>query len=223
MGTTCMVDLHTHTFFSDGELGLAELARRAEAAGYDVVGVTDHADGANLELLLPRVVAAARELCGVMRITVLAGVELTHVPPALLPAMIQRARQLGAQYVVVHGETITEPTAEGTNAAAIEGGADILAHPGLLTPEDARRAAERGVLIEITTRKGHAYTNGHVAAVARAAGARMVINNDAHAPGDFVGAAQARRIARGAGLTESEIDACVHTAHEFVARVRRAA
>jgi len=218
-----MVDLHTHTFFSDGELGLAELARRAEAAGYEAVGVTDHADGANLDVLVPRMVTAARELCGVMRITVLAGVELTHVPPALLPGMIQRARQLGAQYVVVHGETITEPTAEGTNAAAIVGGADILAHPGLLLPDDARHAAERGVLIEITTRKGHAYTNGHVAAVARAAGARMVINNDAHVPGDFVGAAHARRIARGAGLSESEIDACIQTGHAFVARVARAA
>lgn len=214
-----MIDLHTHTFFSDGELGLAELARRAEAAGYEVVGVTDHADGANLEFLLPRLVAAARELDGAMRIRVLAGVELTHVPPCLIPQMIARARQLGAQYVVVHGETITEPTAEGTNAAAIEGGADILAHPGLLSLEDARHAAARGVLIEITTRKGHAYTNGHVAAVARAAGAKMVINNDAHAPADFVGSVQARRIARGAGLSDQEIDACLANARAFVTRI----
>ncbi|MCX7847933.1 MAG: histidinol phosphate phosphatase domain-containing protein [bacterium] len=214
-----MIDLHTHTFFSDGELGLAELARRAEVAGYEVIGVTDHADGANLELLLPRLVAAARELDGAMRIRVLAGVELTHVPPRMIPAMITRARQLGAQYVVVHGETITEPTAEGTNAAAIDGGADILAHPGLLSLEDAQRAAARGVLLEITTRKGHAYTNGHVVTVARAAGARLVINNDAHDPADLVGPTQARRIARGAGLSDGEIDACLRTAHEFVARL----
>ena len=34
-----MIDLHTHTFFSDGELGVAELARRAEEAGWRVLRV----------------------------------------------------------------------------------------------------------------------------------------------------------------------------------------
>ncbi|HYR01962.1 MAG TPA: PHP domain-containing protein, partial [Syntrophobacteria bacterium] len=29
-----MIDLHTHSLFSDGELVVSELVRRAEAAGY---------------------------------------------------------------------------------------------------------------------------------------------------------------------------------------------
>ena len=58
-----------------------------------------------------------------------------------------------------------EPVETGTNLAAIEAGVDILAHPGLITPEEATLAAERGVALEITTRAGHSLTNGHVAAM----------------------------------------------------------
>ena len=81
---------------------------------------------------------------------------------------------------------------------------DILAHPGLITPEEAQLAAERGVHLEITTRKGHSLTNGHVAAMARRFGAKLVINNDAHAPGDLISRDQRRRVALGAGLTQDE-------------------
>ena len=53
-------------------------------------------------------------------VTVLCGVEITHVPPPL----ISQARGPGqggrAQLVVVHGETIVEPVEVGTNLAAIE-------------------------------------------------------------------------------------------------------
>ncbi len=59
---------------------------------------------------------------------------------------------------------------------------DLLAHPGLLTPEDAAEAAARGIFIEITSRGGHALGNGRVVAVGRAAGVRFLINSDSHAP-----------------------------------------
>ncbi len=39
-----MIDLHTHTFFSDGELAPSELVRRAYLKGYKVIGLSDHAD-----------------------------------------------------------------------------------------------------------------------------------------------------------------------------------
>ena len=58
--------------------------------------------------------------------------------------------------------------------------------------------------LEITTRKGHSLTNGHVAGMARRFGARLVINNDAHAPGDFVSQDMRRKVALGAGLTIEE-------------------
>ena len=77
--------------------------------------------------------------------------------------MVKRARELGAFIVLVHGETITEPVLPGTNRAAIEAGADILVHPGLITEADARLAKRNGVRLEVSGRKGHAYANGYVA------------------------------------------------------------
>ena len=199
-----MIDLHAHSTFSDGELIPAELARRAKVAGYRAIAITDHADASNMDFVLPRVISMAREYSIYMDMIIVAGVELTHVPAALMDQEVRRARALGAAVVVVHGETIVEPVETGTNLAAIEAGADVLAHPGLISDEEVRLAAEKGVLLEITTRAGHGYTNGHVMALARKHGANVVVNNDAHSPRDLVCAELRRRIAMGCGMTLDE-------------------
>lgn len=142
-------------------------------------------------------------------IQVLPGLELTHVDPADIATLVSEARKLGAQILIVHGETLTEPVPSGTNLAAIQAGADILAHPGLITEEEVRLAASKGVHLEITTRRGHSLTNGHVASMARKCGALLVLNNDTHAPGDFVGPQMAANIARGArGCPKKKLMPC---------------
>jgi len=199
-----MIDLHTHTVFSDGELIPAELARRAKVAGYEALAMTDHADHSNIEHILAgisKVTGRYSPYCG---LDLFCGVEITHVPPGLIAELTADARRLGAQIVVVHGETPVEPVARGTNLAAIEAGADILAHPGFITEEEVRLAAQKGVALEITTRKGHSLTNGHVVALAKRFGAKLVINNDAHAPGDLVSSELRKKVAMGAGLTTEE-------------------
>jgi len=215
-----MIDLHTHTTFSDGELIPAELIRRAKVAGYKALAITDHADASNMGLIIENVRRLTDSYAHFFDIEVLAGVELTHVPPALIAEFAQMARRAGAQIVVVHGETIVEPVERGTNLAAIEAGVDVLAHPGLLSEVEAGLAAERGVALEITTRRGHSYGNGNVAALARAAGARIVIDNDAHAPGDLVSRELRRRIGLGAGLAQEEIDQAEANAWAIVERCR---
>jgi histidinol phosphatase-like PHP family hydrolase len=201
-----MIDLHAHTFASDGVLCPAELVRRAEAAGLAAIAVTDHADASNLERLVRETVIFARETQPHLGIRIVAGVELTHVPPGQVAELVRRARRLGAVLVVMHGETISEPVAPGTNRAAIEAGVDILAHPGLITAEEARLAASKGVLLEVSTRPAHGMANGHVVAAARAAAAGLVIDSDAHAPSDILEAGWRRRVAIGAGLTDADIE-----------------
>jgi histidinol phosphatase-like PHP family hydrolase len=217
-----MIDLHTHTFFSDGTLCPAELMQRAEEKGLAAVALTDHADPSNLEQLLERITRGLEELNRCHQIRALAGVELTHVPPQLIASLSQRARDLGAEVVVVHGETIVEPVPQGTNTAALEACVDVLAHPGLLTAEQARLAAKNGVLLELSARSGHCLGNGRVASLAREAGAGLVINSDAHASRDLIDGAMARKVGLGAGLSEEELAAAFDNAKMFVERVIRA-
>lgn len=217
-----MIDLHTHSIYSDGELIPAELTRRAAVAGYRALAITDHGDFSNLDLIIPRLVRVASDLGKSWGFTVLAGIELTHVPPPMILAAVQEARRLGAQIVVCHGETIVEPVAPGTNRAALEADVDILAHPGLITAEEAALAASRGICLEITTRKGHSLTNGRVAALARQCGAKLVINNDAHEPGDLVSRDLRRKVALGAGLTDEEREQAEANALALVQKMLRA-
>lgn len=218
-----MIDLHTHTVFSDGVLIPAELVRRAAVAGYSALAITDHADLSNLDFIVPRIAAVAGELGEGWGLTVLAGIELTHLPLAQLDAATRKARALGAAIVVCHGETIVEPVAAGSNRAAIEAGVDILSHPGLISLEDARLAADKGVCLEITTRRGHSLCNGHVAQVARKTGAKLVVNNDAHAPGDLVPAEMARQVALGAGLSDDEYRQACRNSQDLVRRAQSVA
>jgi histidinol phosphatase-like PHP family hydrolase len=198
-----LIDLHTHTIFSDGELIPSELVRRAVIHGYEAIAITDHADYTNLEYLV-EAAKKAKYLENEWDIHVLAGVELTHVPPRKIAPMAKKAKDLGAEIVIVHGETTSDPVEAGTNkvSAACEY-VDILAHPGLITEEDARTAAENDVCLEITARNGHNRTNGHVARLALDVGATLVLNTDAHTPENLITNEAALKIALGAGLTES--------------------
>jgi histidinol phosphatase-like PHP family hydrolase len=215
-----VIDLHTHTLFSDGALIPAETARRAFVAGYKAIALTDHVDDSNIDFVIPRMVRVCGKLSEKGDIFVIPGVELTHVDPSDIASLAAEARKLGAKIVVVHGETLTEPVPPGTNLAAIRAGVDILAHPGLITREETKLAAKKGVYLEITTRRGHSYTNGHVAAMAGKCGADLVLNNDAHAPGDFAGRPMAVNIARGAGLSEKEIVIMFKNSQKIVQRAR---
>ena len=200
------IDLHVHSFFSDGVLLPSEILRRAAAKGYEAIAITDHADASNLDEIVSRLVRFAQEQRRDFPLIFVPGVELTHIAPASIGPLARRARRLGAGLVVVHGETIVEPVMAGTNRAAVEcAEVDILAHPGLITLEDAQIAAENGVYLELSSRQGHCLTNGHVVQIARHSGAKLILNTDAHAPGDMIDQTAARLVAAGAGLTEEEV------------------
>jgi len=211
-----MIDLHTHSIFSDGELIPSELIRRAEVKGLTAIALTDHADISNLDLIIPRVVKACQEVKKHWKIRAIPGIELTHIPLESIPSLTREARKLGAKLILVHGETIVEPVPPGTNRAAIEAKVDILAHPGLILDEDVELARKNSVDLEISARKGHCLSNGHVASLAKKMGAKLVLNTDAHSATDLITREEASRVAWGAGLTEEDFKQMQLNAEELI-------
>lgn len=212
MTQTQRIDFHIHSFFSDGVLLPSEILRRAATKGHRALAITDHADSSNMEELVTHLRRFAQLQRDDFPLKFLIGVELTHIAPSSIAPLARRAKELGADIVVVHGETPVEPVEPGTNRAAVECvDVDLLAHPGFITSEEAALAAEHNIYLELTSRRGHCLTNGHVAQVARAAGARLVVNTDAHEPGDLITQEMARLVAAGAGLTPEEVEAATVT------------
>jgi len=85
------IDLHTHSFFSDGVLLPSEQLRRAFVKGYSALAITDHADASNLEDLLERLLRFADRQGGDFGLIFLPGVELTHVAPRRIAPLARRA------------------------------------------------------------------------------------------------------------------------------------
>lgn len=215
-----MIDLHTHTLFSDGELIPAEHIRRAVTYGYRAIAMTDHADFTNFEFIISSL-QKAKVMEAEFKIDIFAGIEITHVPPGQIDKLAKKAKEFGADIVVVHGETIVEPVAPGTNRAAIESEfVDILAHPGFITAEDAELAKMTNTSLEITARGGHNRTNGHVAKTATEVGAKLVCNTDTHRPGDMITKETAYDVLMGAGLSKEQADNAFVNSEELVRKMK---
>jgi histidinol phosphatase-like PHP family hydrolase len=199
-----LYDLHTHSILSDGEMLPIELIRRMAVLGYTTVAITDHVDTSNTTSVI-KSLDQVRESAKIYGVKLLCGVEITHVPPSQIADLAKSAKTAGADIVIVHGETTVEPVAAGTNHAACTCKyVNVLAHPGLITRDDAILAAKNGMALEITSRGGHNRTNGHVAMVARETACPIVVNSDAHAPHDLLDKRAKFIVAKGAGLTDAE-------------------
>lgn len=217
MKETGRCEFHSHTLLSDGELLLSEHVRRAERMGYEAIAITDHADISNIDYILENIHKFIEKEGKYYNIKIIPGVELTHVPPELIDELAKYSKDKGAKLVLVHGETIVEPVREKTNYYAVNSKyVDILAHPGFITDEEMIKAKENNIYIEITARKGHSLTNGHVAAMAMKHGAKMVVNTDAHAPSDLITKEFAIDVARAAGLC---YDDAVKTVIDYPAEI----
>lgn len=197
-------DFHTHTSLSDGALSPCELIRRALVNNYRAIALTDHASLGEMG----RIIQEIAEVCALARsqwdILAIPGIELTHLPAGVIAQAAQRAKELGAWIVVVHGETVTEPVEKGTNLAALSSPhVDILAHPGLLSLDEAKLATANGIFLEISARKGHSLTNGHIARLAQLTGAKLLLNSDAHDESDLLSPSLAAAIIHGSGLDDT--------------------
>jgi len=80
-------------------------------------------------------------------------------------------------------------------------------------------AADAGICLEITARKGHSLTNGHVARLAKEAGAKLVLSSDAHAPEDLMTDEWGKQVVLGAGLTGDDFKEMQKNAEALVLRI----
>jgi len=204
-----MIDLHCHSLLSDGVLLPSEVAARYLAFGYKTIAITDHVDYSNIDIVADAILRFTRHWPKDGIITVLPGVELTHLPLSQFKPLAKYARKKGLKVIIGHGETVTEPVVKATNRACLEADIDILAHPGLISKEDVEFAKKRGIFLEITTRRGHRDTNSHVAELAIKAGAKLILNNDSHMPEDILPPKELRDFGLKVGLSESGID-CIY-------------
>ena len=215
-----MIDLHTHTFFSDGVLIPSELVYRAKHKGYTAIALTDHIDFSNMDSIIPKLVKVSKILTDNYGIVVLPGAELTYVPPKLIKQAAQECRKLGAKVIVVHGETTAETVPEETNLYAAQADIDVLAHPGHLSLEVAKLAAKNNVKIEITTRNGHNATNAEVAKIALETGAKLVLNTDTHSPENLLTSALITATLKDAGLPDDYYKIMQANSQEIISKYK---
>jgi histidinol phosphatase-like PHP family hydrolase len=200
-------DFHTHTFLSEGSLSPLELIYKAIKNNYCAIAITDHVGIGSLERIIVEVTKDCALAQAHWNIIAIPGVELTLVPAAAIAQTAKQAKELGARLVLVHGETGLESIEPGTNLAAVSSPhVDILAHPGLLSLREAEAAAANGVFIEVTARRAYSSRNGYITKIARLAGAKLLINSDAHDKEELLTPSLAHAIAQGAGLDERETE-----------------
>ncbi|HZY91183.1 MAG TPA: histidinol phosphate phosphatase domain-containing protein [Thermoplasmata archaeon] len=198
-------DFHAHSFLTDGQLSPTDMWREADRRLHRALALTDHVALEDPKPLLDRLHAEARAWEG-SPMTTLVGVEVTMVPPRRIADVAKTARRAGAEIVIVHGESVVEPVAPGTNLAALDAAeVDLLAHPGRLTEKEAELARANDKVLELSARRGHALTNGLVALRAVAAGAALVVDSDAHHADQLVAFELARAIAEGAGVAAPRV------------------
>ncbi len=208
-----MIDLHTHTILSDGQLLPSELARRADEIGYKVIAFTDHVDFSNVDDIVPALIRVCEKINMNFRIKAIPGVEITHVNPIDIPIIAKIAKNLGAKIIVVHGETIVEPVFKGTNRKALESDIDILAHPGILSEDEAKIASEKNIYIEISARKGHSLSNGHIVRLWYQYGFPLILNTDTHSPEDLITNEFAKKIIISAGVKVEDVNTIFHNSY----------
>jgi len=214
-----MYDLHIHSLLSDGVLLPSEIARRYEEKGYQIIAITDHGDYSNIKTNTQAIIEFCQNWPKDSKIKVLPGVELTHIPLEQFLPLTKFAREAGIKIIIGHGESPVEPVTIGTNRAALLADINILAHPGNISAADALLAKEKGVFLEITTRRGHSQGNSHIVEIARKTGANLIIDNDSHKPEDILSPSEVRKIALNAGLNEEEINQIYKNEKEFLERL----
>ena len=198
-------DLHTHTDWSDGGFSIEAMVSAAEARGYDYYAITDHGEGpgvfGDIALDDEALTAQAEAIADVAED---ASIEVLHGVEANIGAdgsIVPEDAVLADLDIVVaspHAALDADPEAatERLVSAVEHPAVDILGHPtgrlinsrpGLAPNMEvvAEAAAREGVAIEVNANPARLDADGTAVRAAVDAGATIVVNTDAHAPGEL--------------------------------------
>ena len=209
-------DLQMHSTDSDGRASLEEMAEAAEAMGYEYIAITDH--GPMLRMVqglddagfrrqrkkIDRLNAKLRKL------TVLAGAEVDIHTDGKLDPKDDTLAALDIVFVALHAKLDLEPAkqTERVLKALSHPNVDVFAHPtgrlingrrGAQFDFDrmVKAAVDHGVMLEVDAQPERLDLDDVSVRAAISAGARIIIDTDAHAPAELRfmrwGVDQARR------------------------------
>lgn len=218
-----LADLHTHSVASGHAFStITEMAAAARDAGLELVAVTDHGPGlpgGPHEWHFINLKALPRELCGVR---VLKGIEANVTDEAgldLPEAVLERLDFVAAGFHPGFGweEASTGALTEALVHVIANPYVDMVSHPGnarypVDIPTVAEAAARHDVIVELNdftfapygSRKGSEDREREFVLAAKAAGAPLAINSDAHYHGDVGSFDNAGAAAEVLGLTEAD-------------------
>ena len=217
-------DLHAHTTLSDGRNTLAEMAEAGRARGYAYMAITDHSashgfgDHVTAERLWQRIEEVAEWNEGKRGFRLLAGSEINigldgglDYPDDLVAALDWVVASVHTSFSI-SPEAMTERV-----LAAIENpDVDCIGHLtgrligrrepyGIDVEAVAEAAARTGTMLEINGNPNRRDLSEHHARLAREAGAKIVLDTDAHGIDTLDNMAYAVATARRAWLTAADV------------------
>jgi putative hydrolase len=217
-------DLHSHTDWSDGGATVLEMARAAQARGYEYLAITDHSPRITVvNGLGPERLAAQRRLIDqanseVDGLTILQGVEVDINEDGSLDEPDEALAALDLVIASPHVKLRMEPAAMTQRMLrAVENPhVDVIGHPTGRRPgsrEGAsydfeavfRAAAERGVVLEMDCDPARMDLSPELARLAASLGCRLALDSDAHAPDQLIYVDLGLWTARRAGISSDRI------------------
>ena len=193
-------DLHLHTSWSDGGASIDDMARAAQAIGYDYIAITDHsrslgvAHGLSTERVLQQIDEVRKANARVGGIRILAGAEVDILKDGSLDFPDEILERLDVVVASIHsGFRQDRDTITGRIVAAMHSPhVDILGHPtgrllarrpGYEVDIDTviREAARTGTALEINSYPDRLDLCDEHARAARDAGVMISVNTDSHA------------------------------------------
>jgi DNA polymerase (family 10) len=217
-------DLHSHTTLSDGRNTLAEMAEAGRERGYAYMAITDHSashgfgDHVTAERLWERIEEVGEWNKGKRGFRLLAGSEINIGLDGGLDYPDDLVEALDWALASVHTSFSISPEAmtERVLTAIENPHVDCIGHLtgrligrrepyGVDVEAVAEAAARTGTMLEINGNPNRRDLSEHHAKLAKQAGARIVLNTDAHGVDTLANMAYAVATARRAWLTPADI------------------